>query len=80
MNYDEIDDRAELVTLAEPWNRIANRDYILLGYHPTDAQVERAEAERAKINARCAELNADEPVRIEGEGHIVMPRMFAVGG
>ena len=80
MDYDEIEDVAELVVLAEPWNRIANRDYVLLGFRPTDAQVERAEAERAKINARCVELNAVDPARHEAEGHVIIPFARAVGG
>ncbi len=59
-DYSQMD-HEELAHAADPLNRIVNRDYPILGYTPTDEQVEEAEAELLLLNAACRLRNEWDP-------------------
>ncbi len=58
----------QLAQAADPFNRIVNRDYPILGYTPTDEQVVAARAELDQINSMCRALNATNPQHVGAMG------------
>ena len=59
--YTEMD-HEELAHAADPLNRIVTKDYPILGYVPTDEQVEEAKAKLVILNDAARALNDLGPV------------------
>ena len=59
-DYTAMDHEA-LATAADPLNRIVNRDVPILGYEPTDEQVEEAKAELVALNVAARARNDWDP-------------------
>jgi hypothetical protein len=78
MDYTQMD-HEELGAAAGPLNRIVNRDVKILGYMPTDDEVDAARAELDQLNQAARDLNQTSPHRVAGIGGLETQGMDAEG-